>query len=106
GGPARATARARVLPSRAGRRGASPAAPAGRRDRGRWPPAMPPPPRALAHPPPDPRRDRKSTRLNSSHVATSYAVFCLKRKTNIYWTDVKIVLRPPEKATNLEMCFG
>src|SRR5439155_13782707 len=23
------------------------------------------------------RRDRKSTRLNSSHVATSYAVFCL-----------------------------
>src|SRR5690625_4343732 len=24
--------------------------------------------------------DRKSTRLNSSHVATSYAVFCLKRK--------------------------
>src|SRR5690625_6941428 len=25
-------------------------------------------------------RDRKSTRLNSSHVATSYAVFCLKKK--------------------------
>src|SRR5439155_19594596 len=24
-------------------------------------------------------RDRKSTRLNSSHVATSYAVFCLKK---------------------------
>src|SRR5207253_7064692 len=24
--------------------------------------------------------DRKSTRLNSSHVATSYAVFCLKKK--------------------------
>src|SRR6266508_6412798 len=24
------------------------------------------------------RRDRKSTRLNSSHVAISYAVFCLK----------------------------
>src|SRR5439155_9693752 len=24
--------------------------------------------------------DRKSTRLNSSHVATSYAVFCLKQK--------------------------
>src|SRR5439155_24387555 len=28
-----------------------------------------------AHPP-----DRKSTRLNSSHVAISYAVFCLKKK--------------------------
>src|SRR6266513_5564794 len=24
--------------------------------------------------------DRKSTRLNSSHVSTSYAVFCLKKK--------------------------
>src|SRR5690625_5056565 len=27
-----------------------------------------------------PTRDRKSTRLNSSHVAISYAVFCLKKK--------------------------
>src|SRR5699024_11486802 len=26
------------------------------------------------------RGDRKSTRLNSSHVSTSYAVFCLKKK--------------------------
>src|SRR5439155_18303403 len=29
------------------------------------------------------RRDRKSTRLNSSHVAISYAVFCLKKKNVI-----------------------
>src|SRR5690625_5561993 len=28
-----------------------------------------------------PEQDRKSTRLNSSHVAISYAVFCLKKKT-------------------------
>src|SRR5690349_9108979 len=28
------------------------------------------------------RRDRKSTRLNSSHVEISYAVFCLKKKIN------------------------
>src|SRR5690606_41442273 len=28
-------------------------------------------------------QDRKSTRLNSSHVKISYAVFCLKKKTNI-----------------------
>src|SRR5690349_23995619 len=28
----------------------------------------------------EPRRDRKSTRLNSSHVETSYAVLCLKKK--------------------------
>src|SRR5258708_14347751 len=27
-------------------------------------------------------RDRKSTRLNSSHQIISYAVFCLKKKTN------------------------
>src|SRR5439155_22243733 len=27
-------------------------------------------------------QDRKSTRLNSSHVAISYAVFCLKKKTS------------------------
>src|SRR3712207_6955483 len=30
---------------------------------------------------PDPR-DRKSTRLNSRHANISYAVFCLKKKTN------------------------
>src|SRR5436309_11062650 len=29
---------------------------------------------------PQTRKDRKSTRLNSSHVKTSYAVFCLKKK--------------------------
>src|SRR5258708_22147849 len=28
------------------------------------------------------RRDRKSTRLNSSHQIISYAVFCLKKKKN------------------------
>src|SRR5437868_11069253 len=27
-------------------------------------------------------RDRKSTRLNSSHVSISYAVFCLRKKQN------------------------
>src|SRR6266702_7507772 len=36
----------------------------------------PPPTRA----PPRVSEDRKSTRLNSSHVAISYAVFCLKKK--------------------------
>src|SRR3712207_8339238 len=30
----------------------------------------------------DPGRDRKSTRLNSSHANISYAVFCLKKKTS------------------------
>src|SRR5256885_13048673 len=31
----------------------------------------------------DPEGDRKSTRLNSSHLVISYAVFCLKKKKNI-----------------------
>src|SRR5438034_8434783 len=30
------------------------------------------------------RRDRKSTRLNSSHTVISYAVFCLKKKNQRY----------------------
>src|SRR3712207_8083792 len=30
------------------------------------------------------RRDRKSTRLNSSHANISYAVFCLKKKTHTH----------------------
>src|SRR5262245_62484819 len=29
---------------------------------------------------PEAKRDRKSTRLNSSHLGISYAVFCLKKK--------------------------
>src|SRR5690349_22544010 len=29
-------------------------------------------------------RDRKSTRLNSSHVEISYAVFCMKNKINFF----------------------
>src|SRR5207253_9977611 len=35
--------------------------------------------------------DRKSTRLNSSHVAISYAVFCLKKKKKIIYR-IKIYL--------------
>src|SRR5256885_16373761 len=39
-------------------------------------------PAAAAWPPAQPGedRDRKSTRLNSSHLVISYAVFCLKKK--------------------------
>src|SRR5207253_10055540 len=46
------------------------------------PSSRPVPTGARASGPVGPRwlRDRKSTRLNSSHVAISYAVFCLKKK--------------------------
>src|SRR3989442_8484409 len=37
-------------------------------------------PRSSSAPRHSGRRDRKSTRLNSSHVRISYAVFCLKKK--------------------------
>src|SRR2546422_5458241 len=45
-------------------------------------------PKEINSPPPGPAilsvngRDRKSTRLNSSHGYISYAVFCLKKKKN------------------------
>src|SRR5438067_9222237 len=41
--------------------------------------------------PADRCEDRKSTRLNSSHVSISYAVFCLKKK--ILLTNVSAVSR-------------
>src|SRR5690348_17875842 len=31
-------------------------------------------------------QDRKSTRLNSSHPSISYAVFCLKKKSSVFWS--------------------
>src|SRR2546426_7290222 len=34
----------------------------------------------------DHQQDRKSTRLNSSHLVISYAVFCLKKKTHTVLT--------------------
>src|SRR5690625_5305944 len=54
-----------------------------------WPgPRLPAPRRRVLCVPisissPSAPRDRKSTRLNSSHVAISYAVFCLKKKKTI-----------------------
>src|SRR6266508_4944177 len=77
----------RLRPARARRRSRRPLRRGSRADRPR-PPARSRSPRRSrcaragrgggpAGPPP---RDRKSTRLNSSHVAISYAVFCLKKK--------------------------
>src|SRR5437667_6633927 len=39
--------------------------------------------------------DRKSTRLNSSHITISYAVFCLKKKIRILITNLIQVLHLP-----------
>src|SRR6266480_6890057 len=43
-------------------------------------------------------RDRKSTRLNSSHMSISYAVFCLKKKNNKL--DFVIFLTKKKKKKN------
>src|SRR5437870_8067163 len=49
-------------------------------------------------------RDRKSTRLNSSHVAISYAVFCLKKKKKTHKTNrqqiYNLSTQQPEHAKN------
>src|ERR1035438_8190469 len=39
--------------------------------------------------------DRKSTRLNSSHLGISYAVFCLKKKTKVYNSMASAVYSTP-----------
>src|SRR3712207_8864742 len=45
----------------------------------------------------DLRRDRKSTRLNSSHANISYAVFCLKKKKRHKYYNLKTALRTKEQ---------
>src|SRR5438067_6898273 len=52
-------------------------------------------------------RDRKSTRLNSSHVSISYAVFCLKKKKknsarqHVHLVALAYQLAPPVRLSNL-----
>src|SRR3989442_2213183 len=41
--------------------------------------------------------DRKSTRLNSSHVRISYAVFCLKKKSEGGTCNIASERRPPRQ---------
>src|SRR5574337_1670116 len=52
----------------------------------------------------NPREDRKSTRLNSSHHSTSYAVFCLKKKKKK--TNRKLQRRSNDIRTNIEKITG
>src|SRR2546421_4572164 len=46
-------------------------------------------------------RDRKSTRLNSSHDQISYAVFCLKKKKTKKATEKNLI--NPERATRADV---
>src|SRR4051812_49950506 len=38
------------------------------------------------------KRDRKSTRLNSSHMSISYAVFCLKKKIPLIKEKILVII--------------
>src|SRR4051812_6605102 len=46
--------------------------------------------------------DRKSTRLNSSHMSISYAVFCLKKKKTVDEDDQ--LVRPPSGRLDRHLC--
>src|SRR2546426_856396 len=48
-------------------------------------------------------RDRKSTRLNSSHLVISYAVFCLKKKTIADSTSLPIIVYNVPPRTNVNI---
>src|SRR5690348_17457450 len=50
-----------------------------------------------------PNIDRKSTRLNSSHPSISYAVFCLKKKTNNF---TKFAIQNPAPSRNVTLFRG
>src|ERR1039457_7175605 len=49
-------------------------------------------------------RDRKSTRLNSSHLVISYAVFCLKKKKKKKHNEVDNHDRPSKHAQRVTRC--
>src|SRR5690625_6722951 len=49
--------------------------------------------------------DRKSTRLNSSHVASSYAVFCLKKKKMIYLDRTMTNVITSQVAISIAACY-
>src|SRR5437868_8267919 len=51
------------------------------------------------------REDRKSTRLNSSHVSISYAVFCLKKKNSTVKTPLAHMTPPTAPASILDVHF-
>src|SRR5215471_17141657 len=51
------------------------------------------------------RADRKSTRLNSSHVEISYAVFCLKKKI-MYDLNSHYIEGKTEEITKAKYCYS
>src|SRR5256886_12081107 len=52
----------------------------------------------------DNAKDRKSTRLNSSHSQISYAVFCLKKKKTTYRLSISCALHSASSADLVQSC--
>src|SRR2546426_8260457 len=51
-----------------------------------------------------PPGDRKSTRLNSSHLVISYAVFCLKKKKTVTaLASLVVVVAAPQRAAHMNI---
>src|SRR5438132_6969577 len=48
-------------------------------------------------------RDRKSTRLNSSHTVISYAVFCLKKKKKTIIKTIQTKYKHPRRYTHEQL---
>src|SRR6516162_11497535 len=61
-----------------------------------------PGPPARPRSPPRTGTDRKSTRLNSSHLVISYAVFCLKKKKTTNYNSHTTTTRNTIKTNNVE----
>src|SRR5690242_20964423 len=53
-----------------------------------------------------PLRDRKSTRLNSSHMSISYAVFCLKKKKKITESQMNQINNKTNNMTMTSMIYA
>src|SRR5207249_6051262 len=51
------------------------------------------------------KSDRKSTRLNSSHVSISYAVFCLKNKTSVLMSGNVALLTHASNVRQIVLTF-
>src|SRR5256885_13315681 len=64
-------------------------------DRQKPTPLEPSAPGATEYTCPSPDGDRKSTRLNSSHLVISYAVFCLEKKKKARHANIKRSLHSP-----------
>src|SRR5256885_7769917 len=67
---------------------------------------------AFSHVRPPPTRssptlptDRKSTRLNSSHLVISYAVFCLKKKKKNHKSSASVSITPTYRSLHTDTLY-